>query len=112
MTSVSEFVRNLCPRLSKIPPDAGKAVKLAVQRDPDCFAFIRDGLIAIRNVNNRQPKIDERDTAPGPDVEAPAIRPPMRQHRRHSRHGAQVYLSRWLKRNLAGDAAHQSPERK
>jgi hypothetical protein len=90
----------------EISADVSEAVNLAVQGDPDGLVFVGDGLVAIRNINNGQPEVDERYGALGSDVEAPTVGPSMGEDRRHGTDGAQIDLSPSLKCNLTGNAAH------
>jgi len=95
------------PPRKQLLPQLGILEQLAVERDPDVAAFVRDRLATAREVDDRETSGTEGD--PRLDVDLLVVGPAMGDgagHREESRPGK---LSGPVQVDRAGDAAHKSP---
>ena len=102
---VAAGAKTMAPRL-EILGDVLESVKFAIQDNPDRAILIRERLTAIREIHDRQPRVDQQNRSRAAEIVPPLIGPTMADRRNHGHDTRLVYPSLWIEDKLACNSAH------
>src|SRR5947209_13327159 len=94
------------PPLGQFGGDLRESIQLTVQHRPHRAIFVGERLLSMGQVDNGQPRIDQKGSAGAADVIAPFIRSPVPDGRNDGRDERRINSQVGVKQELAGYSTH------